>query len=220
MICSSQLGQFSGAIWQCLETILVQVSVITRRVLPASGVYKPRKLLTDLPWTGQLPQQRIIMPPVSVGLWLRDLHYDCSVILDHSQYHKAPPPQGKQAARAEKPLHPLRGGNSWPLKPIYIIKPWWFLLFSAKESSESFNYKSPFCFQFLFFFFFYHGLPRYRIAFRIWMESTGSSTLSVPTQGELAFGSKFLWEAKPHIGNFCFSEEVCLTLETQSPLVW
>ena len=154
-MCSSQLGQFSGAIWQCLETILVQVSVITRRVLPASGVYKPRKLLTDLPWTGQLPQQRIIMPPVSVGLWLRDLHYDCSVILDHSQYHKAPPPQGKQAARAEKPLHPLRGGNSWPLKPIYIIKPWWFLLFSAKESSESFNYKSPFCFQFLFFFFFF-----------------------------------------------------------------
>ena len=33
----------------------MQVSVTTRRVLPASGVYKPRKLLTNLPCTGQLP---------------------------------------------------------------------------------------------------------------------------------------------------------------------
>ena len=110
-----------------------------------------QKLLTNLPCSGQLPQQRIIMPPVSAGLWLRDLHCDFLVILDHSQYHKAPPLQGKQAARPAKPLHPLRRGNSWPLKPINMIKPW-FLVFSAKESSESLNYKSPFCFQFLFFF--------------------------------------------------------------------
>ena len=146
-----------------------------------------QKLLTNLPCSGQLPQQRIIMPPVSAGLWLRDLHCDFLVILDHSQYHKAPPLQGKQAARPAKPLHPLRRGNSWPLKPINMIKPW-FLVFSAKESSESLNYKSPFCFQFLFFFF-NHKLPKNRIAFWIWMENSGTSALSVLTQGELAFGS-------------------------------
>ena len=218
MICSSQLGQFSGAIdnvWrQFWCRYLLQLEECYRHLVCTSqGSCSPTYHAQDS------SQQRIIMPPVSAGLRLRHLHYDCSVILDHSQYHKAPPLQGKQAARPEKPLHPLRGGNSWPLKPIYIIKPWWFPLFSAKESSESFNYKSPFCFQFLFFFF-YYGLPRNRIAFRIWMENTGSNALSVPTQGELAFGSKFLWEAKPHISNFCFSEQVYLTLETQSPLVW
>ena len=152
MICSSQLGQFSGAIdnvWrQFWCRYLLQLEECYRHLVCTSqGSCSPTYHAQDS------SQQRIIMPPVSAGLRLRHLHYDCSVILDHSQYHKAPPLQGKQAARPEKPLHPLRGGNSWPLKPIYIIKPWWFLLFSAKESSESFNYKSPFCFQFLFFFF-------------------------------------------------------------------
>ncbi|KAB0403548.1 hypothetical protein E2I00_009772, partial [Balaenoptera physalus] len=37
-----------------------------------------------------------------------------SCVDDHSQNSKAPPLQGRQAARLEKPLHPLTGSNSWP----------------------------------------------------------------------------------------------------------
>lgn len=32
----------------------------------------------------------------------------------------------------------------------YKTKPWWFLMFFAKESLEAVNYKSLFCFQFIF----------------------------------------------------------------------
>eukprot|EP00071_Canis_lupus_P028614 XP_022262171.1 protein FAM19A1 isoform X2 [Canis lupus familiaris] len=46
-----------------------------------------------------------------------------SCVDDHSQHGKTPPIQERQAVRLEMPLRSLARRNSWPLKPINIMKP-------------------------------------------------------------------------------------------------
>lgn len=76
------------------------------------------------------------------------------------------------------------------------MNPWWFLMFSAKESIESVNYKSPFCFQFIF------------ISNDLEIElpsglgcKTQRAIQCLLAEGEMASGSRFLWEVKPQNGN-------------------
>lgn len=69
------------------------------------------------------PTAKYYQAPDVNGAEVENLRYDYLFLVDRSQHGKVPPVQERQAASLEMLLFLLAGGNSWPLKPINIVKP-------------------------------------------------------------------------------------------------